>query len=131
MVPPALAMLGAVLVTCKSATGLIGVLAVELLSPVLGSSVPAGGVMFAVLTMMPVVLPATAPVTVRPTSPPLGRFAITPDTVLPLIVIGAGQLAPLMALVQLAATPVILLGTASLKLAAFAALGPALRMRIW
>jgi hypothetical protein len=60
------------------------------------------------------------------TLPPAGRFGINPLTKLPIGEMPAGQVAPPVALAQLAVMPAISFGTASLKLALLAALGPAL-----
>ena len=126
--PPALAVAGPVFTICKSATGLTPVTSVELLSVAFGSSTPAGLVTVAVLLIVPIALPSTTPLILKVTSAPLGMLAKIPETVLPDTLIGAGQVAPPIALTQTAETVPIEAGTKSLKLAPLAALGPVLRI---
>jgi hypothetical protein len=111
-----------------SATGLTGVIVVELLSVGSGSTVPDGGVIEAVLLNVPVAEPDTVPLIVIVTEPPEGSVGIVALTLLPLIVIALGQTAPPLAVPQLAANPVMLAVTASATVLPSAALGPALVM---
>ena len=71
-------------------------------------------------------LPTTFPDTVNVTVPLAGKVGINADTALPITVTVDGHTAPLVAPAQVAATPVKVLGTRSLKLVPPAALGPAL-----
>ena len=91
-----------------------------------GSVVPVGGVTVALLTIEPEAEALTVPVMTIVTLPPTGSVGTLPATLLPVTLTDAGQTAPPFALVQVALTPVMLLGTLSLKLVPFAALGPAL-----
>ena len=109
-----------------SATAATGVLVVEVLSDKSGSVTPVGGVILAVLVIAPLAAPLTVPAIVIVTLPPAGKLGITPLTEFPTGDIPAGQAAPPVAFAQLAVMLVISVGTESLKLALFAALGPAL-----
>jgi hypothetical protein len=126
--PPALTDAGPYLATRMSATAATGVLVVDVLSAKSGSVTPAGGVILAVLVMAPFAVPLTVPAIVMETLPPAGKLGINPLTELPTGEMPAGQVAPPIALAQLAVMPVTSLGTKSLKLALLAALGPALLM---
>ena len=131
MVPPALAVAGADLLMPTSATAFTGVLVDEVLSLGLGSVTPAGGVTVAVLVIEPVVAAPTVPAIVIVMLEPAGRVGTVPDTTLePLTPTEAGHTAPPEAELQLAVTPLMELGTASLNVAAFALLGPALLITI-
>jgi hypothetical protein len=124
--PPALTEVGANLTIFMSAMALTGVFVVELLSERSGSLTPAGGDTFAVLVMEPTAVPLTVPAMVIVTLEPAGRLGMAPLTTFPATVTLAGQVAPPLALPQVAVMPEILAGTVSLKIALLAALGPAL-----
>jgi hypothetical protein len=124
--PPALTDAGPYFATRMSATAATGVLVVDVLSAKSRSVTPVGGVILAVLVMAPLAVPLTVPAIVMETLPPAGKFGINPLTELPTGEMAAGQVAPPIALAQLAVMPVMSLGTKSVKLALLAALGPAL-----
>jgi hypothetical protein len=126
--PPALTVAGPYFAMRISATAATGVLIVDALSATSGSVTPAGGVILAVFVMAPFAVPLTVPAIVMETLPPAGKFGIKPVTKLPTGEMLAGQVAPPIAFEQLAVMPLMSLGTASLKLALLAALGPALLM---
>ena len=118
--------LSLIFVSVRSAVGVSAVLAVLELLALLGSKVPGGTVTVAVLEILPVAEPATVPEIVMVTEPPDGSVATFPVTLLPITETLAGQVAPPVALPQLAVTPEMRLLTASAKLLVLAALGPAL-----
>ena len=91
-----------------------------------GSVVPAGGVTEAEFTIVPVADALTEPVMVMVTLPPAGNVGTWPLTRLPTTETLAGQTAPPSAFEHEALTPVIALGTVSLKIVPLAELGPAL-----
>src|SRR5262249_46580060 len=64
------------LVTWMSAGGLVGVVAVAVALPGVGSAVPAGGVTLAVLASVPVASGATVPVAVNVADAPAGRSTV-------------------------------------------------------
>jgi hypothetical protein len=76
--------------------------------------------------MEPTAVPLTVPAIVIVILEPAGRFGMAPLTAFPATVTLAGQVAPPLALPQVAVMPEILAGTVSLKIALLAALGPAL-----
>ena len=100
------------------------VVTLDKLLPAFGSVVPPGGVALAVLTMEPVAEAEIVPLTVNVTLAPAGSVAMAAETVLPLTPTDPGQIAPAVALEQVATMEPIALGTISLKLAPLAALGP-------
>ena len=112
--------------TLTSATGIIVTALVALLLVESRSVIPAGAVTVAVLTIEPVADPTTVPVTLNVMLAPAGTTGSTAPTLFPLTVTALGQTAPPVADRQLAATLVKVLGTLSLNVAPFAALGPAL-----
>jgi hypothetical protein len=128
MLEPALDETGPVFVTTKSALGLTIPAVVLLLSALLGSVVPDGGVTVAVFETLPVAPAATVPETCKVMLPPAGSIAIVPLTVLPLMFIELGQAAPPVAPLQLAVGFVIAAGKLSKNVALLAELGPALRI---
>jgi hypothetical protein len=93
-----------------------------------GSVVPVGGVTVAELMIVPMADALTVPLIVMVTLEPAGKVGTNPLTVLPTTETLAGQTAPPRALAQEAITPVMVLGTVSLKLVPLALLGPALLM---
>lgn len=121
--PPGVKVAGPVLMICKSATGLIVVLAVLTLLPGEGSVTPAGGVTVTVLAIVPVV-PAV-PVKVNTRLPPLGKVGMVrvPDcraaTVGP-----TGQTAPPEAVPHVSVVAVKLTTEGSLTVVLLAASGP-------
>jgi hypothetical protein len=123
-------LVGAVFTIDTSAVGVTGVVTVLLLLLGSGSLIPEGTPIVAVLVMLPVAPGETVPLIVIVMLAPEGKLGTLPLTVLPLILIFVGQTAPAVALVQLAETPVMVLGTISLKVVPLAAEGPALLIRI-
>src|SRR5689334_8812626 len=95
---------------------------------VLGSVVPAGAAMLAVFVMLAPLVGAV-PLIVIVTLPPEGNVVIVLVTLLP-ATLTAPHTAPPVCVPQLAPTAVTPAGTASLKLAPFAALGPTFEMTI-
>ena len=109
----------------RSATGVTEVVTVELL-PGVRSVRLADGVAVAVLLKVPVALPETVPEMVKVTVLDAGKVATVVVTVLPKTLTAVGHTAPPVLEVQLAVTPVMPAGTASLIDVPPAALGPAL-----
>jgi hypothetical protein len=130
MLDPGVALLGAVFTIDTSAVGVTGVVTVLVLLLESGSLMPGGRPMVAVLVMVPVALGETVPLIVMTTLPPEGKFGTLPLTLLPTTPMLLGQMAPTVAEPQLAETPVIALGTMSLKVVPLAVEGPALLIRI-
>jgi hypothetical protein len=127
IVPPALMFAGPVFTIERSALGLTVAAVLLALLAGFGSVTPVGGDTLALLTIVPLAPLVTVPLTFRVTLLPAGSVGIEPVTLLPDIEIGElGQTAPPDALAQLAVTPLIELGTESLKFAPLALLGPAL-----
>lgn len=127
MRPPASTDEGPDLRTETSATALTGVTTVEVLSDGSGSVTPIGVVTVVLLLIAPVLVGLTVPAIVNVALPPAGSVGTNPLTTLaPFTLTVAGHTAPPAAPEQLAVTPVMLVGTTSIKLALFAGLGPAL-----
>jgi hypothetical protein len=125
--PPAFTVAGPVFTIERSAFGLTVAAVLLALLARFGSVTPVGGETLALLTMVPFAPAVTVPLMFKVTLPPAGSVGIEPVTLLPDIEMGElGQTAPPNALAQLAETPLIELGTESLKLAPLALLGPAL-----
>ena len=130
MLEPGVALIGADFTIDTSAVGVTGVVTVLLLLLISGSLTPGGKPIVAVFVMVPVAPGETVPLIVIMTLPPEGKFGMLPLTLLPTTLMFVGQTAPVLALVQLAETPVIAFGTISLKVVPLAAEGPALLIRI-
>jgi hypothetical protein len=126
VLPAAGALVLAVLVIAKSATGETVTVAVELLLPGVGSVVPAGGVTVATLAKAPLALAAAVTWNVMVTRPN-GGIVVEPIKLLPV----ATKLAVLAPALAWLVTPVKVprpAGRVSAKLAPVAVLGPALPM---
>jgi hypothetical protein len=123
---PGVALLGAVLRIETSAVGVIGVATVLVLLPGSGSLTPGGKPIVAVFEMVPVAFAATTPVMVISRLAPEASVGMDPEIVLPDTETAAGQLAPALALPQVALTPLMTEGTISLKVVKLALDGPAL-----
>lgn len=110
----------------RSAVAFTVVTAVPLLLPGVGSVVPSGTVACAVLLMSPVAPGVTVPPMVKVRLLFAGRLLSKALTVLPVTRPLDGQIAPPVALPQLALTLLIEAGTISVKLVPLATLGPKL-----
>jgi hypothetical protein len=128
--PPALILAGPDLTTDKSALGFTvpAVLLVLLLES--GSVMPGGGVAEAEFTSVPEAEALTVPVIVMVTELLAGKLGTEPLTVLPDTLTLAGHTAPPAAEPQLALSPVMAVGTVSVKVVPSAELGPPLRTTI-
>jgi hypothetical protein len=116
---------GPVFTICKSAWGVILVLAVLVLLVGVGSVVPTGGVIVAILVMIPP--PPAVPVKVSVMLPPLGRVGIAkvPDCKAAKVEL-TGQAAPPVAVPQVTPVAVKLATAGSPTVAPLAAEGPLL-----
>src|SRR5690242_5291795 len=105
----------------RSACGFSVSVSVALLLPGVGSVVPAGAAIVAVLARLPVALALTVPASVNVAVPPTGMFTVAAMLPLP----DAGPLAP-PAYTAVQVAPVMVAGTVSATVAPVALLGPAL-----
>ena len=104
---------------------LMVVVAVFVLSELVGSVTPVGGVTVATFVIVP--LAPAVPITVKVTLPPLGKVGIVSVPACNAATVGLdGQVAPPVAVPQLTLLAVKLATLGSLTVALFAALGPAL-----
>src|SRR5262245_10961429 len=112
----------AVLLTCTSAEGAMGVVSVAVSSPGVGSVVPTGGVAVAVLARVPMASCATVPVAMKVADAPAGRSTVVAMAPEPLV---SPQTPPSEAL-HVHVTPVSTAGKVSLTEAPVTVPGPAL-----
>jgi hypothetical protein len=119
---------GPVLLIERSALALTLAAVLLLLLLKFGSVVPAGALMTAELTNVPVALALTVPLILIVTEAPEGSVGMLPVTLLPLTSVEAGQTAPPSADPQVAVNPigVMPIGSVSLNVVPLALLGPAL-----
>ena len=117
-----------VLTTARSARGLTVFVSVALLSAGVGSLTPTGGAILATLATFPAAA-VTEALTVNVTLPPEGKVGITipaPCMSATVVLAAVGQTALPVALPQVTAVAFNPLRAGSVKIALFAALGPAL-----
>src|SRR5436305_1316617 len=114
-------------VMLKSATGVTVSVSLALLLAEAGSVVPAGGLMVAVLVILPVALPAIVAATLKVSEPPEGRFTLMPlPCRLAMVTPEPRQTAPPLLPLQLILVTVRLATAGSVSKAPVATDGPAL-----